>query len=188
MDDPENANDGNSIQIPDPCILFRSASRAVTHLYDLVLAPTGMKSTQFIILHAIYEKSEIAQWELAKTYSISVEALSRRLAALRKSGHVEMRCGPIRNEHLYKLTDKGRRIVQAAIPYWARAQERFRQLSGANNWDLMLKAAQATVEIAHEAEMAKLPNKSVTQNHDGKCLRPDRHPFRPDRHLNLEIL
>jgi hypothetical protein len=88
MVDPENANDGNSIQIPDP-ILFRCASRAVTHLYDLVLAPTGMKSTQFIILHAIYEKSEIAQWELAKTYSISVEALSRRLAALRKSGHVE---------------------------------------------------------------------------------------------------
>jgi|SRR6185437_15877620 len=55
MVDPENANDGNSIQIPDLCILFRCASRAVTHLYDLVLAPTGMKSTQFIILHAMRE-------------------------------------------------------------------------------------------------------------------------------------
>lgn len=44
---------------PDACILVRRASRAVTHLYDLVLAPTGLKATQFVLLRAIEQHGEI---------------------------------------------------------------------------------------------------------------------------------
>ena len=71
-----------------PCAALRRASRAVTHLYDLVLSPTGLKVTQFIVLRAIAEKGEIAQWRLAEEHGIADETLSRRLATLRKSGLV----------------------------------------------------------------------------------------------------
>lgn len=155
------------IHLPDPCITFRTASRAITHLYDLVLAPTRIKSTQFIILYAISEKTEIAQWELSKTYSISVETLSRRLAALRKSGLVEMRLGPNHNERLYKLTEAGRMKLLAAVPYWNRAQERFLQVAGLSNWDVTLKAAEKAVIAAHQAETAKLKNKAAASNFIG---------------------
>jgi DNA-binding MarR family transcriptional regulator len=131
----------------------------VTHLYDLVLAPVGMKSTQFIILHAISDKTEVAQWELAQIYSVSVEALSRRLAGLRRSGMVEMRVGPNHNERLYKLTEKGRQKLQDAIPHWTRAQQRFLQIAGASNWELILKAAQDSIITAHGAETVRLSNK-----------------------------
>ena len=154
----ETAKSPKIIHRPDPCIIFRSASRAVTHLYDLVLSPTGMKSTQFIMLLAIAENTEIAQWELARLYSVSVETLSRRLAALRKSGLVEMRLGPSHNERLYRLTEKGQQKLQEAIPYWIRAQERFLQIAGASNWQLALEMAQESILAAHEAEMAKLQN------------------------------
>lgn len=149
------------IYMPDPCITFRAASRAITHLYDLVLAPTGIKSTQFIILYAISQKTEIAQWDLSKRYSISVETLSRRLAFLRKSELVEMHLGPNHNERLYKLTEAGRKKLVAAVPYWNRAQGRFLQVAGLCDWNVTLKAAEKAVIAAHKAETAKLKNKAA---------------------------
>jgi DNA-binding MarR family transcriptional regulator len=157
----EAAKSAKIIHMPDPCMIFRSASRAVTHLYDLVLSPTGMKSTQFIILFAIAERSEIAQWEMARLYSVSIETLSRRLGALRKSGLVEMRLGPSHNERLYRLTKKGQQKLQEAIPYWIRAQERFLQIAGASNWQLALEMAQESILAAHAAEKARLPNQVI---------------------------
>ena len=68
------------------CVNARRASRAVCHLYDLVLRPTGLKVTQFVILQRVAEAGEIAHSQLAKDLGASVETLSRRLANARKKG------------------------------------------------------------------------------------------------------
>jgi DNA-binding MarR family transcriptional regulator len=146
----------------DPCIVLRSTARAVTHLYDLVLAPTGLKSTQFIILHAIYQHSELAQWRMANLYSLSVETLSRRLAALRKLGLVRMRVGENRGERLYTLTPEGKQKVKAALPYWNRAQQRFFNVLKGPEWSLVLTAAEEICTRAKQAELARMPNKMMT--------------------------
>lgn len=142
----------------DPCMVFRSASRAVTHLYDLVLKPTGLRSTQFITLYAIAEHVEIAQWRMAGLYCISIETLSRRLSGLRKAGLVEMRIGANHGERLYRLTAQGREKVEMALPYWNRAQQRLFHLLQQQNWDLVLRAAEEVTTMAKEAEMARIPN------------------------------
>ncbi|HEY7405023.1 MAG TPA: MarR family winged helix-turn-helix transcriptional regulator [Candidatus Angelobacter sp.] len=158
---PEKGRNGKAIRSPDPCIVLRSASRALTRFYDLVLAPSGMKSSQFIILYAIFEKSEIAQWELAKVYSISSEALSRRLSGLRRLGLIEMRFGPHHSERLYRLTEQGQDKLQAVLPFWLRAQERFLQIVGTSNWDLMLRTAAEAIGAAQAAETVRLANKTT---------------------------
>lgn len=142
----------------DPCMVFRSASRAVTHLYDLVLKPTGLRSTQFITLYAIAEHAEIAQWQMAARYCVSIETLSRRLSALRKAGLVEMHIGSHHSERLYRLTASGREKLEIALPYWNRAQQRLFHLLQQQNWDLVLKAAEEITAVAKEAEMARIPN------------------------------
>ena len=77
----------------DPFTTFRRATRSLTHLYDLVLAPTGLKATQFAILRGISQYEEIAQWRLAREFDLGVETLTRRLAKLRRNGLVSMRVG-----------------------------------------------------------------------------------------------
>src|SRR5438309_675978 len=79
--------------MPSACLALRSASRALTELYDLVLVPTGLQASQFIILQAIYTAGEIAQCEFARSNSLSVASLSRRFGSLRKKEYIQIRKG-----------------------------------------------------------------------------------------------
>lgn len=124
------------------CSLTRRAARSVTQLYDVVLAPIGIKATQFILLRAISEAGEIAQWQLSKDLSIAVETLTRRLATMRRAGWVELHSGTDRREHLYSATSLGRQRLEIALPYWHRAQERLREQLGEEGW----KAAQLCLD------------------------------------------
>jgi|SRR5690348_5857041 DNA-binding MarR family transcriptional regulator len=116
------------------CSLTRRAARTVTQLYDVVLAPLGMKATQFVLLRAISETGKIAQWQLSKDLSIAVETLTRRLATMRRAGWIELHSGSDRREHLYITTPRGREQLERALPYWHRAQERLREQLGEDGW------------------------------------------------------
>lgn len=59
------------------CTALRRANRTVCHLYDQVLAPTGLKATQFMILQVIAETGEIAQCDLARAASPAGDARCR---------------------------------------------------------------------------------------------------------------
>lgn len=109
------------------CAALRRASRCVTQLYDLVLAPCGLKCTQFVSLRAIDEAGEIAQYQFARRYTVAVETLSRRLGALRRKGLVKVRTGSRHGEQIYSLTEDGKKALEQARPYWERAQERLKK-------------------------------------------------------------
>jgi DNA-binding MarR family transcriptional regulator len=116
------------------CSLTRRAARTVTQLYDVVLAPIGLKATQFVLLRAISEAGQIAQWQLSKDLSIAVETLTRRLATMRRAGWVELHSGTDRREHLYRATPLGQQQLETALPYWHRAQDRLREQLGEEGW------------------------------------------------------
>ena len=116
------------------CSLTRRAARSVTQLYDVVLAPLGMKATQFVLLRAISEAGQIAQWQLSKDLSIAVETLTRRLATMRRAGWIELHSGTDRREHLYTATSLGQQQLETALPYWYRAQERLHEQLGEEGW------------------------------------------------------
>ncbi len=146
--------------LEDPCAAFRRASRAISHLYDLVLSPTGLKSTQFIILHAIAERGEVAQWRLADEYGISDDTLSRRLALLRRKGYISQRIGCEHpGERLYRLTELGEQRLEDAIPYWQRADERLRRAMGSGDeLEPLLRNADRICHAAQAAETGRFTN------------------------------
>ena len=121
-----------------PCAALRAASRAVTQLYDLVLAPTELKATQFVALHAIDQAGEIAQCQFARDHAIAVETLSRRFSGLRRKGYLQVRRGARHGERIYSLTDQGRLALQNALPYWERAEDRFRRALESDDWNGIL--------------------------------------------------
>lgn len=149
----------STIRIADPCALLRRASRAVSHLYDLVLSPTGLKATQFILLDAIYRCSEVAQWRLADEYGLADDTLSRRLATLRRAGLVRQRIGNQRpGERLYQLTPEGLEKYEEVRPYWKRAQERLRLTIDEGEMEQLLQLADSVVKKASAAEFARCSN------------------------------
>lgn len=112
------------------CAATRRAARCVTQLYDLVLAPVGLKATQFVALQAIDSHGEIAQFELAREYAVAVETLSRRFSTLRKAGWIQVRITQDHNARRYSLTPEGKRVLETATPYWVRAQNRLADVLG----------------------------------------------------------
>lgn len=115
----------------------RSASRSVTRFYDLVLAPTGLKVTQFIVLRALDEAKEIAQHEFACKHLIAVETLSRVFGGLRRKGLIIARTGE-KHRQIYTLTDRGRTVLGETLPYWERAQTRLRAILSLDEWTSLL--------------------------------------------------
>jgi DNA-binding MarR family transcriptional regulator len=106
----------------------------MSQFYDLVLAPTGLKATQFVALQAIHEKGEIAQCEFARDHAVAVETLTRRFSGLRRKGYIQVRTGDRHGERIYSLTQEGCEALSQAIPYWERAQERLRKVLGESDW------------------------------------------------------
>ena len=143
-----------------PCAALRAANRAVSQFYDLVLAPTGLKATQFVALRAIFEKGEIAQCEFARDHAIAVETLSRRFSGLRNKGYIQVRTGNRHSERIYSLTEKGRQALSHASPYWERAQERLRTVLGENDWGAMSHLLDRVRTSALRAEELRTENPS----------------------------
>jgi len=140
------------------CAALRAANRAVTQFYDLVLAPTDLKATQFVALQAIEECGEIAQCEFARSHAVAVETLSRRFSGLRRKGYIQARTGNRHGERIYSLTEKGRQALRDAAPYWERAQERLRTVLGENDWRIMLEMLDRLRAAAFRAEKLRTEN------------------------------
>ncbi|MBV9624421.1 MAG: hypothetical protein JOZ14_10630 [Acidobacteria bacterium] len=152
-----------SLTMGDGFAAVRRASRAVTQLYDLALAPVAMRATQFTMLNVIDQAGELAQCDFARQYAFSVETLSRRFAALRKKGLVAIRLGP-RCERIYSLTDKGRAALEGARPYWQNAQARLRHSLGEADWLDFVIVCEKAVRAAREAEELRTCNRQSISN------------------------
>ena len=158
-----------SIDATCACASLRRASRAVCRLYDLVLKPTSLKTTQFIILAAIADTGEIAHCDLARRFAASEETFSRRLASARNAGWIRMTIGDHRRR-VYSLTDRGRTILQSTKPYWERAQDRMCRELGEVDWKLLAGFAERVTLAAHRAERTAVRN-GKTASHPPAAFR-----------------
>ncbi len=139
------------------CASLRRASRAVNHLYDLVLAPTGLRISQFLILSAIAESEGVAHCDLARRFFASEETFSRRLASARKAGWVHMNVDA-RRRRVYRLTEAGRALMRIAVPNWERAQERLRCQLSEEDWSALIALSERITVGAVAAENAPFRN------------------------------
>ena len=147
----------NTVNTLCVCAALRRANRAVCHLYDLVLAPTGIRITQFIILNVIEEAGEMAHCDLARLFAASEETFSRRLGSARKAGWLQMRQDS-RRRRVYCLTEEGRKVTEAVRPYWERAQARLLRELGDFDWSAFGAFTDHVTRAALRAEAAPSRN------------------------------
>jgi DNA-binding MarR family transcriptional regulator len=136
-----------------PCFAanLRRAERAVGRLYASEVRKGGLEPAQFTLLMALARIDEVRQGELAGRLAIDSTTLTRTLRRLEEKTWVASRHGEDRRERWLRITPRGRRRLERAIPHWEAAQDRLRKSLGEENWSLLLERL---VEVTRAAEVA----------------------------------
>ncbi len=110
---------------------LRKASRRVSHLYDTILAPTGLRSTQRSLLLNIARFGSPSLSQLAASLVLDRSALGHNLRPLERDGFVAIEVDPNdRRSRLAKLTKKGEDKLRETATLWQVAQRRFESKFG----------------------------------------------------------
>lgn len=133
------------------CFNFRKASRAVTQLFDAVLQPSQLRSTQFVILVRIGADGSPTLPDLARSLNVDRTTLTRNLQPLAREGLLKVSEGKDARASFVRLTPKGERALAATVPLWAKAQTRFVEQFGGSKWASMLEDLNRVVDVAHGA-------------------------------------
>ncbi len=120
------------------CGALRKASRRVSQMYDSVLAPAGLKITQYSILSEIARRGDTppTMGELADYMVMDRSTLGQNLRPLERDQLVAWKTSDAdRRRKLVVLTEKGRTKHSQARPLWRAAQERFERTVGTASAD-----------------------------------------------------
>ncbi len=126
--------------LPCYCATLRQAARAVTLLYEEVIADSALRGTQFTALQVLNRAPRITTTELAQIIGIDQTTATRTLALIRKSGLAADSVGNDRRERRWVLTSKGQGQLRRLMPRWEAAQAAFEKRLGKAN-ALALKRA-----------------------------------------------
>ena len=115
------------------CTALRKASRRLSHLYDSVLASSGLKSTQYSILSEISRRGKMppTMRELADALVMDRSTLGHNLRPLERDQLVSLEGAVTDRRRKYVvLTRKGRAIFTKAKKQWHSAQAHFEATFG----------------------------------------------------------
>jgi DNA-binding MarR family transcriptional regulator len=122
------------------CTSLRHAALSLTDLYDRVLAPSGLKITQFVILRDLIlrQEPEKSITSLAQEEGLDRTTMGKNLRVLAREGMVAFAIGEDRRERVVRATEKGRKAFEQAIPLWEQAQTQTRQALGQEHVQTLL--------------------------------------------------
>jgi DNA-binding MarR family transcriptional regulator len=110
---------------------LRKATRRVSQLYDAVLAPCGLRSTQRSILMHIARAGTPAMGDLAAALVLDRSALAHNLKPLERDGLVAIVTDPKdKRSRLVTLTARGLAKLEESMALWQQAQDRFEAAFG----------------------------------------------------------
>lgn len=113
------------------CTALRQASRRITQLYDLALAPSGLKVTQRAILARIGRSESTSVGELADGLVMDAGGLAHTLKPLVRDGFITIEPDPQdRRNRLVRLTPAGKAKLKESEALWLTAQRSFEKELG----------------------------------------------------------
>jgi DNA-binding MarR family transcriptional regulator len=123
------------------CIALRvrTLSRFVTNIYDGALRGLGLKASQFNVLVAVAKLGLAQPKKLCEILQMDTSTLSRNVDRMRARGWLEAVPGEDGRRHPLRLTVRGARLLEKAIPAWEKAQRRAKELLGSEGTALLAK-------------------------------------------------
>jgi DNA-binding MarR family transcriptional regulator len=114
------------------CQKLRSASRAVTRMYDEYLRPSGLTIGQYSILAALYYVPSMPLRRLAVRLELDRTTLTRSLGILERDGLVSIALDPGDSRvRSISITEAGLQKLTETYPLWMKAQKELSNALGA---------------------------------------------------------
>lgn len=134
------------------CVVYnlRKATRAVSHLYDRILKPSGLRVTQFSLLVELTIAGSITISELADRMVMDRTTLARSLKPLEDRGLVVTAPGQDRRTRVAALTEAGGEVVMQALPLWMDAQAQILGELDEQEWQSLRQALSKVTAVARE--------------------------------------
>ena len=143
------------------CLQLRKATRVVTQIFDKVLSPSGLRSTQLPILATLSLTPSSSMASLAEQLMMDRTTLTRNLRPLVRRAMIRIVPGEDRRIREVKLTKLGRDAVAAAAPLWEIAQAGVVSSLGEERRSALLQTLAAVVGHTKEGEIAKASAETV---------------------------
>jgi len=119
---------------------FRRASRSVTQLFDQILAPSGLRSTQLTILLAAQVLGPCGLGRLARELVMDRSTVTRNIQPLVTQGFLQVIGKTGRTGKTIVITKAGSKAMLIAIPYWQEAQSQLLGRLEQDRWERVLIA------------------------------------------------
>ena len=132
------------------CGELRKAARAITLLYDNAFKSSGLLSTQFNVLQAIYNIDSIRISDLANKLGMDRTTLTRNLSVLERQGFIEISQGEDQRTRIVTATQKGRNAVSKTILLWNEVQRKVKQEMGENSWRELMQNLGQLVKVTDQ--------------------------------------
>jgi DNA-binding MarR family transcriptional regulator len=120
------------VTIAGECIAvrIRLLNRVVTNIYDEALRPLGLKVSQMNILVATAMMGTARPANVCQRLHLDVSTLSRNVERMKARGWLEVIPEDDARAHPFRLTAKGRKLLEKAAPAWKGAQQQVKELLG----------------------------------------------------------
>jgi DNA-binding MarR family transcriptional regulator len=122
-------------------VRLRLLNRVVTNFYDDALRPLGLKVSQLNILIVTAKLGLARPAQVCELLQLDTSTLSRNVQRMEKSGWLEVVPEEDARTQPFRLTPKGRRLIEKAVPAWEEAQRQAAELLGTEGMALLDSAA-----------------------------------------------
>src|SRR5258708_37470268 len=114
------------------CLAVRQAARYITQFYDQLLAPSGLRTTQFSVLAKLRRLGPMTINALAAEMVMDRTTLGRNILPLERDGLVIVeQCSRDRRSKELRVTEAGEARFRAGMKEWVNAQREFEKAFGA---------------------------------------------------------
>ena len=111
-------------------VRLRLLNRVVTNLYDEALRPLGLKVSQMNVLVAAAKLGVARPAQVSELLHLDVSTLSRNVDRMMARGWLEAVPEEDARTQPFRLTDRGRKLLERAIPAWEKAQQQAAEILG----------------------------------------------------------
>ena len=122
-------------------VRLRLLNRVVTNLYDDALRPLGLKVSQLNILIMTAQLGLARPAQVCEMLQLDASTLSRNVKPLQVHGWLEVVSEEDARAQPFRLTPRGKRLIEKAVPAWEEAQRQATELLGDEGIVLLDKAA-----------------------------------------------
>ena len=111
---------------------LRMLNRVVTNIYDDAMRPLGVKASQLSILVAAGKFGLARPADVCDRLQLDTSTLSRNVERMKVKGWLEVVEDDDGRAQPFRLTAKGRRLLERALPAWEKSQKKVKELIGAD--------------------------------------------------------